>query len=127
MMSSANVEERVEQPRQIAAHQERRNACFVRLKRKCNDVAHEPHVFADVLGKTVVRALQTTNGWPWALGGSDALHTPFHFTHTLQVFIELGAVATGDLTIEVGRLFADPIENAGSAAAPLIVEKAVKR
>ena len=53
----ADVEERVEEPRDIAAEQERGDPRLVGLEAEGDDVAHQPHVLADVFGQAVVGSL----------------------------------------------------------------------
>src|SRR5262249_53064880 len=54
MMGRTNVEERIEEPGEIAAEKERGDARLVGLERKRDDVAHEPHVLADILREAVL-------------------------------------------------------------------------
>ncbi len=56
-MRLADVEERVEEPRDVAAEQERGDARLVGLEAEGDDVAHQPHVLADVFGQAVVGPL----------------------------------------------------------------------
>ena len=54
VVGRADVEERVEQAGEVAAEQQRGDARLVGLERQGDDVAHQPHVLADVFGQAVV-------------------------------------------------------------------------
>ena len=54
MMGRPHVEEGIEESGKIAAQQQRGDARLVGLEGQRDDVAHQPHVFADVFGKAVV-------------------------------------------------------------------------
>ena len=54
MMSRPHVEERIKQPGEVAAQQQGGDPGLVGLKRQRDDVAHEPHVLADVFRQAVV-------------------------------------------------------------------------
>ena len=53
-MGRAHVEERIEEAGEIAAQQQRGDARLVGLEGQRDDVAHQPHVLADVFGQAVV-------------------------------------------------------------------------
>jgi hypothetical protein len=55
MVSVADVEERIEQPGNVAAKQKSGDPRFVRLKSESDDVTHQSHVIADVFRQSVVR------------------------------------------------------------------------
>ena len=57
MVGLAHVEERIEQAGNIAAQQQRGDARLVGLEGQRDDVAHQPHVLADVFGQAVVGPL----------------------------------------------------------------------
>ena len=54
-MRGADVQEGIKQARDVAAEQQRCDARLVGLKPQRHEVAHQPHVRADVLGQAVVR------------------------------------------------------------------------
>ena len=56
MVGQLDVQERIEQPGDVAAQQQRGDARLVGLEGQRDDVAHQPHVLADVLGQAVVGA-----------------------------------------------------------------------
>ena len=57
MVAPRDVEERIEEAREVAAEQQRGDARLVGLERQRDDVAHQPHVLADVFGQAVVGPL----------------------------------------------------------------------
>src|SRR6185436_18940727 len=54
VMRRSDIEKWIKEARDIAAKQERGDAGFIRLKSERKNVAHQPHVLADVLRKTVI-------------------------------------------------------------------------
>ena len=133
-MGGADVEERIEQPRQIAAHEQRGHARLVGLEGQGDDVAHQPHVFADVFGQAVVGPGHGDHGPIAALGvvagpvhvGPRPLHAPLHLADAGEVFIQLGPVGAADLPLQRRGLVADPVEDARGPPAALVIEQAVE-
>ena len=125
-MGLAHVEERVEEAGEIAAHEQRGDAGFVRLEAERDDVGHEPHVLANVFGQALLQFwildFGLRIGFDSNLG--DAL---LHFAHAGEILFQLGLVGGADLRVEGGGLILHAVEDARGAAAPLAVEEAIER
>ena len=109
-------------------------AGLVGLEPEGDDVAHQPHVLADVLGQAVVGPGHRGDG-PAAvpararrpsLRGPHRLGALLDLADARQVLVELGPVAGADLAAQARGLLADAVEDALVAPAPAVVEEAVE-
>ena len=129
-----DVEERVEEAGDVAAEQERGEAGLVGLEAEGDDVAHQPHVLADVLGQAVVGPGHRDRGPAPVLAAlvGRLLRGPHRHDATLdladarEVLVELGPVAGADLPAQARGLLPDAVEDALVAPVAAVVEEAVE-
>lgn len=134
VMGRADVEERVKQAREVSAEQEGGDPRLVGLERQGDDVAHQPHVLADVFGQAVVGARHRQRGTSLiarpSVGAVLHLAGPldplFDLADAGQILVELRAVGPADLAVQVIRVSLHAIKDALGALASLVVEEAVE-
>src|SRR5262249_46287789 len=98
------VKKWVEEPGKIAAQEERRDSGLVSLKSHGDDVAHEFHVFPDVLRQATIRARHGYGRPPRVerLLVSPGFHCPgprrlfLHVAYAGEILIELRLIGTAD-------------------------------
>ena len=131
-----HVEERIEQAGDVAAEQQRGDARLVGLERQRDDVAHQPHVLADVFGQAVVGPLhRDERAVPVAWRGPRPVSllgrmrsTRFSTSRTL-VRYSSSLARSAELTCRLrpAALSCDAVEDALVAPAAAVVEQAVER
>ena len=134
-MRLPHVEERVKEPRDVAAEQERGDARLVGLEAESDDVAHQPHVCANIFGQTVVRPLHRDGRLaPVARAcvcllfrGSHGRGPFLDLADAGEILVELGPVAYAHPPAQVRGLLAHAVEDALVALAAAVVKKAVER
>ncbi len=134
MVGGTDIQERIEEPRKITAKKKRGDAGFVGLETERDDVAHQPHVIADILGKAVVGTFHGHDGRAFGLGenvgflfgGAGGIDAFLDFTDAGEEFVELGFIGGTDAAAEAIGLIFDAIENALIALVAAIFEKAVE-
>ena len=133
-MRVADVEEGVEEAREIPAEHQRRHPCFVGLEGQGDDVAHEAHVVSDVLRQTVVGTFhvhQRSALVPGAisrLGGisAHAVHALLHLADAGQVFVETAVIFGTDCSTQGRKVLPHAIQNAPGALVAAVLEEGVE-
>src|SRR6266542_2546537 len=134
-MGRAYAEERIKEAGDISAEQERGHARLVGLKSKSNDVAHEPHVLANVLRQSVLGPFHLRYKLASSLdpvvcrilGVPRGRNAFFDFAHTGEIFVKLGLVLGADLHAQAGSLLAHAVQDALVATIASVFEEAVER
>ncbi len=122
MVRRADVEERIEQSREVAAKQQRGDPRLVGLERQGDDVAHQPHVLADIFGQAVVGPGHRDGGAPAVLGPvvgpvlhrAGAFDPLLHLADAGEILVQLGPIGVADLTARARRR--DPSRGPGCSA-----------
>jgi len=104
MVGAPHVQKRIEQTRQVAAEDQRGHPGLVRLKGQGDDVAHQPHVIADILRKSVVRALEGEERPAAILGPllghglilAQAVHSFLNPADAGEILVQAAAVVRAD-------------------------------
>ncbi len=134
MVCGADVEERIKEAGEVAAEQEGGDAGLVGLESERDDVAHEPHVFANIFGEAVIGARHRERGT--SLVARAVVGRVFHRPGALdpfldlanagEILVELPLIGAADLPVQFGGVFLHAVENAERALAPLVVEEAIE-
>ena len=90
----------------VVVELERADPGGVGLEAQDEDVAHQTHVLADVLGNSVGRTwdVRLFEGRPPSLKlapAARALDSLLDFTHRIEIFVELALVARADRAAEI--------------------------
>ena len=110
---------------------EGRDASGVGLESEDEDIAHESHVFGDILWDSIGGSIDIgfIKGWFPALefaSFSGVCDTLFDIAHRVEVFIEFALIATADLTADISGVFEDGIKDALVRAMVFVFEEAVE-
>ena len=124
MMSRSHVEERIKQTGKVAAQEQGGDTGLIGLESQGDDVAHEPHVLADVFRQAVVRTRHCQGRAPAVLGAvvglvfldSRAADPLLDFPHACEILVELRLIGPADLAAQLAGMLLDPVEDALSRA-----------
>ena len=135
MVSVPDVKKRIEQSRNVSTKQDRRNACFVRLKCEGNDVTHQAHVVANVLRQSVIRASHLDDGLApmlrpfqcFVLMFAQSFNPFFDLADTGEVLVQFGPISGTGLSAETCRVFFHSVKHAFVSPSATVVEQTVER
>src|SRR5438067_8398644 len=118
MVRGTHVEKWIEETGQIAAQEQAGYSRFVSLECQRDDIAHQAHVLADILGQAVVRPLHREDGptsvarplFGTVLQRARLFDPLFHIAHTGQILVELCLTRPADVPADWSSWFHNPVQ-----------------